>query len=122
MRLTLRDASATILVAAIVAAYAGYLAWGAVPLIGGARDMAVVGLILGFAACATGGSLVAGSRSSGGTFLGLLSLISLAFGVVAAITQSETMLAAFIATLVALWLLATLRHLGGQGAVRHVPS
>ena len=49
--LTWRDGAATLLVAALVAAYAGWLVLGSMPLVHSAGDVAAIAFIFGFAAC-----------------------------------------------------------------------
>jgi hypothetical protein len=55
MRITTTDVIATLLVAAIVVPYLGYLAWGDMPFIQDPRGMAATGLILGLAAALVAG-------------------------------------------------------------------
>jgi hypothetical protein len=55
MRITYKDVIATLLVAAIVVPYIGYLAWGDMPFIQDPRGMAATGLVLGLAAAAVAG-------------------------------------------------------------------
>jgi hypothetical protein len=115
MRFSRKDVVATALVAAAVAAYAGYLAFGSVPLIEDARGMAAVGLILGFASRRIGGR--AGFSHERAAFAAGLG--SMALGIAALATENEAILALFMASIVALWAAAMYVHTGGyHGRVR----
>ena len=119
MKLTVRDAIATVLVAAVVVPYAGYLAWGSMPFIQDPEGMAAVALVFGVAAAANGGwvawssGLVLRLATTGlavaAAGLGVLTLVSMDF--LAAVTR-EWLLAGFLATIVVLWGQAMLRHGG----------
>jgi hypothetical protein len=122
MRLTRGDGIATLLVAAIVVPYAGYLAWGSMPYIQDPEGMAGVGLVFGLAGAAFGGWVAVRS----GVVLAIATLgtavVSLGLGITTVVTHEvldtgvrDGLLAAFVATIVALWALATLRHLSAAG-------
>jgi hypothetical protein len=81
MRFTPKDTVATAFVAAVVVIYAGYLAFDGIPLVRDVTGMAAVGLILGFG--------------------------SMALGIATLITESEILLAVFVASITALWVAAT---------------
>jgi hypothetical protein len=114
MKLTLRDGIATLLVAAILVPYVGYLVNGEMPFIKDPRGMAATGLVLGVIA------FLVGSRfSMAGTLDKVefgLAMASLALGVVALIAAetaaAEALLAAFIATVVVVWAVEMLDHAG----------
>lgn len=111
MKLDKRDALATAAVAAIVVPYAGYLVWDEMPLIEDARGMGVVGLVLGAVAWWLLGTKSFGTRLVAAVF----GAVSLGLGVTAAIletgTASDWFLAAFVGSIVALWLEAMWHHL-----------
>lgn len=109
MRLTWKDAAATILVAAIVIPYVGYLVRGEMPFIKDPRGMAGTALILGIAACAVGASAAQGSSIlvKIGNVLGPVALV---LGIATLIFETEWLLAGTIGAIVLLWLLATARH------------
>lgn len=110
MRYTWRDGAATLLVAAIVVPYIGYLTRGELPFVHDPRGLAAVGLVLGLAACAVGGSAV-DQRHPAVRVASGLGVTALVLGIATFVTESELLLAAFVATIVLLWALATVRHL-----------
>jgi hypothetical protein len=120
MRLTWRDGLATLLVAAAAVLYG---LWAASALMPGVstRWMTVIAFALGMAACTANqrqlgevyGATRQGPRPSGlyitlATALGIVMLVA---GILAFVLASEAMLATLVAATVALWLLATGRHL-----------
>ena len=123
MRLTWKDGVATVLVAATVALYAAYLAWGSIgPSWVGIQDaagMATVGLGAGVALIYLGG-WVTDPASGALRYLAVgLQLLSAALGMLALLGENlfgptawEGILAAFIGTIVLLWGLAIGRHAG----------
>lgn len=104
-----RDAVATVLVAAAVAAYLGYLVVGSLPFVEDARGMAAVGLVLGFASRRIGGR---GAFPHPRVAL-LVGLGTTALGIVALASGNSIVLAAFMASTVALWAAATVLRTGG---------
>jgi len=105
MRITSRNIVATLLVAAIVVPYIGYLVWGEMPFIEDPRGMGAIGLILGIAA-----ALVAGRAAFDPEPLHRIALgagvVALALGVATVwVETSETLLAVFIVAIVATWIL-----------------
>jgi dipeptide/tripeptide permease len=118
MRLTWRDGLATLLVATAVAVYGLWVTETAMTGLS-TRTVTVIALALGMAACTSVGSSTAamygpvtGRRPAavytvGVTILGVASLVA---AVIALAVASEAMLGTFIASMVALWLVATLRH------------
>jgi hypothetical protein len=114
MEFTRKDVWATALVAAIVVAYFGYVAFGSLPFIEDVRGMAAVGLILGFASRRIGGR-EAFPRQRVAFVAGLASM---GLGIIALATQSEVVLALFIASIVGLWVAAAyVRTRGHTGRV-----
>ncbi|MGY1616221.1 hypothetical protein ACI797_05695 [Geodermatophilus sp. SYSU D00691] len=100
-----KNIAATVLVAAVVVPYIGYLVAGEMPFIQDPRGMATVGLILGTAA-----ALVAGRgtfRADGPHRAALVSGgVALALGILAlAVGTSEVLLALFVAAIVITWAL-----------------
>ena len=114
MRFTIRDLYASLLVAATVVPYIGYLVTGSMPFISDARGMAGTGLVLGFAAF-----LVARRPSQTDrltrweTGLGIATLVigATALGI-AELAGAQVLLATFIAAIVAVWGLEMLHHAG----------
>ena len=125
MRLTWRDGLTTLLVAAAAGLYA---LWAADALMPGVstRWMTVIAFALGMAACTANqrqlgevyGATRDGPRSSGpyialATAFGIAMLVA---GILAFVLASGAMLAVLVATMIALWLIATSRHaLTGRG-------
>jgi hypothetical protein len=116
MKFTRKDAVATGLVAAVVVIYIAYLAFDGIPLVRDDKGMTAVGLIGGFLSRRIGGR--AGFAHQRLAFAGALG--SMALGVAALITESEVVLAVFIASIVGLWLTAMYVHTRA-GAHRGVP-
>ena len=112
MRLTKKDAFATILVAAIVVPYVGYLVRGSMPFIEDPRGMAATGLILGLLALA----FLDRSAFGSGTFAWIEAtggLVSLGLGIAALWAETnEALLGAFVVSIVIVWALPTLLHAG----------
>jgi hypothetical protein len=114
MRLTWKDGGASILVAAILVPYFGYLARGSMPFIHDSRGMAATALALGVATCYAGDMRVMAGRWTGLTVITvLLGVAALGLGIAAVVTANGGILAAFIIVIVALWALATARHAAG---------
>lgn len=131
MKLGWKDALATVLFAAIVVPYAFYLALGGVTFIQDANGgtafgildptgMAGLGLILGAIAAAVGGWIVLGEGAVLRYLTGGLGILSLVFGVLALVGENlfnnatvwESVLGAFIASIVLLWAIAITWHSG----------
>lgn len=119
MRLTWRDAVATVLVAAIMVPYVGYLFTGSMPFIQGVTGMAGVGLALGAVAAVVGGWIATreGILINNATLA--LAIVSAGFGITALVSENmldpagrQIALGIFMATIVGLWGLALLRHSG----------
>jgi hypothetical protein len=117
MKLTLRDGLATLLVAAIVVPYVGYLVRGDMPFIQDPRGMSATGLVLGLAAFLTAGrqftATTAGKVELGtGIVVLAIGLAALAFAETAA---AEALLAVFMAGIVLAWAVQMLHHAGLVG-------
>jgi len=129
MRLTWKDAVATLLLAAIVIPYAGYLAWGSMPFIQDPTGMAGAGIVLGAIAAYVGGWIVIRTGNAMRYLTATLGLVSLALGLLAlagenlfSATVWEYVLGAFIASIVLLWGIAIGRHSGLDSGERQAPS
>jgi hypothetical protein len=112
MRLTWRDAMATVLTAGIVALYAAYLAGENLPLISGPRVLAGLILVVGLVACAAGGTAMTTGASAGLTVYvgGTLGAAAFLAALVTMVTGATSTLAILVGATVALWLFATVRH------------
>jgi hypothetical protein len=114
MRSSTRDLVATVLVAAIVVPYIGYLVWGEMPFLKDPRGVGTTGLILGVAAAIVIGRAVFHPAP--------LSRAALATGVVALVAgiatvwveTSEGLLAGFIGLIAATWALGELAYSGSS--------
>jgi hypothetical protein len=112
MRLTWKDAVATVLTGSIVTLYIAYLEGAALPLVAGPRVLAAVALVVGLAGCAVGGTGMTTDRPANWAVrvAALLGAVAFIVGLIAMITGSHAMLATLIGVIVTLWLLATARH------------
>jgi ABC-type uncharacterized transport system permease subunit len=137
MKLTWRDAVATLLFAVIAAAYVGYLVSGGFTVFGigaGIMDptgMSALGLVLGMIAAFVGGWIVLHEGSGLAYLTGGLGVVSVALGLLTLVGENlfnnatvwETVLAAFIGSIVLLWGIATGRHAGlVAGGQPHAPA
>ena len=119
-----RDVIATLIVAAIAVLYIDVVGGSGVGFIADARGVASTGLVLGLVACATAGELVTVSKPGvWRAIAGLLVALLVGAGIVTVITNSDVVLAVFMALLVLLWAGSTLHHLAaaGAGALRRDP-
>ena len=124
MRLTRRDLVATLLVLAIAVPYVGYLANGSMPLIRDPRGMAGVGLVLGFVAflVMSNGDVLdrVGRAENGGA------MVSLALGVLALVmaetTLAEVLLAVFMVSILVVWAVELMDHVGVVPGHAPVPA
>jgi hypothetical protein len=120
MRLRMQDLIATALVAAIAVPYVGYLINGEMPFIKDPRGMSAVGLILGILAFAVQRS---GDRFDrvGKTEAGL-GVVALALGLVAlALAETgaaEVLLAMFMGSILVVWAVELLDHIGALSRLR----
>jgi len=106
---TWRDMTATVLVAAIVVPYVGYLLNGEMPFIQDPRGMAATGLVLGIAAAVLVDRWIfaPGVWQRIALFTGVTAL---GLGVAALWTENEVLLAAFVGAIVVTWALGELIH------------
>jgi hypothetical protein len=110
MRITYKDVVATLLVAAIVIPYLGYVAWGDMPFIQDPRGMAATGLVLGLAAAAVAGRAAFDPEPVHRAALGT-GAVALALGIAALLVgTSEVLLAAFVVAIVLTWALGEIAH------------
>ena len=114
MRLTWKDAIATVFMAAIVVIYVAFLNSTTAWLISSARGTAAAVLVLGIvggcgmsAAAEQYQSERAQAYTSFASVLGATALVA---GVIALITASTVALAILVVATLALWLVATMRH------------
>ena len=120
MKLTRKDLAATVLVAAAVVPFVGYMAMGSMPFVQDPTGMAGLGLVLGLIAAAVGGWIAVGAGAlTRYTTVGV-GLASLVIGVLALVSENfldlavrQGLLIAFVATIFVLWAVATLRHAAG---------
>jgi hypothetical protein len=117
MRLTWKDAVATLFMAAIVAVYVAYLNGTSAWLISTARGTTTAVLVLGFVGgCALGGLAEAYTGAKSPSALAftviatILGLTALTAAIVGLITGDTVALAVLVAATLALWLVATIRH------------
>ena len=113
MRLTWKDATATLLIGAIVAVYLAFLNGTSLWLISSARGTTAAVLVLGTAGCAMRDLHATGRSRSARVFLAVataLGVLALAAGLIGLITGSTVALTVLVAGTIALWLIATVRH------------
>ena len=119
MKLTRKDLIATLLIAAVVVPYVGYLIWGEMPFIQDPRGLAaigIVGLLLGFVAWGLG------LRSVFGKVMLVLGVATLGLGIGAALVGaegSELLLAIFVGAIVVVWAIETMHDAGLFGTGAH---
>lgn len=114
MSTTSKDVVATLLVAAIVVPYIGYLAWGEMPFVQDPRGMAAVGLILGLAAAVVAGRDAFTPEPLHRAALGA-GVVALVLGIATVWAEtSEALLAAFIIAIVVTWALGEAAHVRGS--------
>ena len=115
---TWKDTVATALVAVVVVIYLAYLSFDGIPFVRDVRGMAALGLALSIASRRIGSRegfthpRVAMAANFG----------SIALGVVALVTELPAVLAAFIVSIIALWLAATVAGREAFGHRRLHPS
>jgi hypothetical protein len=123
MRTTWRDAIATLLVAALVVPYIGYLIKGSMPFLQDPRGVAGTGLVLGLTAALFIGRT--GFTGRWGRVTVVLAALTGALGIITVIwgepgTLSEVLLAAFVLAVVVTWAWAELVRTGVLGEPRHL--
>jgi hypothetical protein len=118
MRLTWRDALATLFVAAAAALYALWQTGTAAAGMS-TRVLGTVAFALGWAGCVSDQREMASVYGAGGrrrapmayvVVASLLGAVALVAGIITLVSASEPMLAVLLAATVALWVLATVRH------------
>ena len=114
MRLKLRDVIGTVLVIAIGVPYVGYLVNGEMPFVKDPRGMSAIGLVLGtvaFLVMRSGDAFDRlGKVETGVAVISLvLGLVALTFAEAAA---AEVLLAAFMASILVVWLIEIVDHAG----------
>jgi hypothetical protein len=117
MRLTWKDAVATLVVGGIVAVYVAFLNGTSAWLISSVRGATTAVLVLGFAGgCALGGLAEAYRGAKPRTALAFaqmatdLGMVALAAAIVGLITGGAAALAVLVMATIALWVVATVRH------------
>ena len=118
MKLTWRDAVATVLTAGGVATYAAYTQGASLPSLSSPRAVAAAVLALGFLACTVGAPDAFGPAAKRwttmvGSVLGVAILLS---GAITLITGGTVALAVLVGTTVALWAFTTLHHAFGPNS------
>jgi hypothetical protein len=115
MGLTWRDGAGTALVAGAITLYVAHTAGADLPLLSSPRALGALVFVAGMAACSVAAAVprVPGWALTLGTALGLTSLVS---AILTVALGSAVSLAVLASTIVALWLLATLRHAASRSA------
>lgn len=111
MRIRLRDWVATLLVAAIVVPYVGYLVSGSMPFIRDATSLGAVGIVLGLVAVSVIGPDA--FRGPWGRTAAVTGIVAVLLGVATALVGATwaaggVLLACFVAAIVLTWLIAVL--------------
>lgn len=114
MKLTVRDAIATVLVLAIGVPYVGYLVNGEMPFVEDPRGMSAIGLVLGAVAWLVLRTGNANDRVGRGETVG--AAVSMVLGVVALIfaeaAAAEVLLAVFMASILLVFAFEVADHAG----------
>lgn len=112
MRLTWRDAVATVLTAGGVALYAAYIQGANLPMVSSPRAIAGAVLALGFVACNVGAPVAfhPGAKRWSTAIGSVLGVAILVAGTAALITGSTATLAALVGATVVLWAFTTVHH------------
>lgn len=113
-RLTTRDQVGSALVALIVIAYIGYRVWDEMPFLHDPRGMAALGLLLGWSAfIIIRGTDILDWTGFAEVVLAVVSLvIGLATLIFAQTPAAETLTAVFVTSIVVVWAVELLDHLG----------
>ncbi len=124
MRLTLRDSLASILVLAIAVPYVGYLVNGSAPFVQDPRGMAAVGLVLGFVAFLLMWGPDVFDRM--GKIELTVAIVSLGLGIAALVLAemafAEVLLALFMVSILVVWAIELMDHLGMLPGSTHHPT
>jgi hypothetical protein len=114
MRLTWKDAIATVFMGAIVIIYVAFLnsttAWLVSSARGTAAAVLVLGIVGGCGISAAAEQYQAKRAQAYTSFASVLGATALVAGVIALITASTVALAILVVATLALWLVATMRH------------
>jgi len=114
MRITYRNIVSTLLVAAIVVPYVGYLAWGQMPFIQDPRGMAATGLVLGLVAAGVAGRDVLAHEPMHRAAV-VTGVAALGLGIEALwVATSELLLALFVVAVVVTWALGEIAATHGS--------
>jgi|SRR5579864_8684848 len=119
MHLTWKDGVATVLVAAVVVPFVGYMATGSMPFVQDPTGMAGLGLVLGLLAAAIGGWVITRAGLLARYATVTIGLASVAVGILALVSESfldgvtrDGLLIAYMAGMVLLWATALVYHAG----------
>jgi hypothetical protein len=130
MRLTMKDALATLAVAAAASIY-GLWASGAAMSSASTRLVAAVVFALGWAACTSATAEIKSiygpdtRRRPAMTYVVAASVVggvALVAGLLALVTASEAMLATLVVSTIVLWAMATIRHAVARREPSHAPA
>jgi hypothetical protein len=113
MRLTWKDAVATVIVAGAVALYLAHLDGADLAFLSGVRVLAPVILVLGFAAFVAAAQVPEQTSRANNRWLnlfGILGLVSAIAAVGAMISAGAAFLAVLVGCIALMWILATTRH------------
>jgi hypothetical protein len=114
MKLTFRDAIASLLIVAIAVPYVGYLVYDEMPFIEDARGMSAVGLVLGAIAFLVLQSSNADDRVGAGE--GVAAIVSMSLGLAALLlaetAAAEVILAVFMGSILLVYAFEVADHAG----------
>ena len=121
MKLTFRDAIASLLIVAIAVPYVGYLVYDEMPFIEDARGMSAVGLVLGAIAFLVLQSGNADDRVGAGE--GVAAIVSMGLGLAALLlaetAAAEVLLAVFMGSILLVYAFEVADHAGLVHAHAH---
>jgi hypothetical protein len=121
-KLTIRDALATLIVAAVVVPFVGYSVRGSMPFVQDPRGMAGVGIVGAVLALLAFGRRAFGSGAFESVMV-TLGVLTVGFGIAALIAETMwVLLVPMVAGLVLLWVLALVHdagYIGPAHATRH---
>jgi len=110
MRLTWRDAVATIMTAAVGAIYIAFLAGAYLPLLSGPRALAAAVFVVGMTTCIIGSADIGSQPTGWSSVAGVLGLTALIAAIATVITGGTFGLTVLVAAIVGLWALTTIHH------------
>lgn len=111
MRLTWHDAAATVLVGAVVSLETLHLTGTDLPGLSSPRALTGVFLGLGLAACVTGAVKMDSLPTLYARWMAYLGTLAVVAGLAGLISGAQTPLFVLTATVAAMWVMATIRHL-----------